>query len=102
MWGFDTSSLFGVRGDPVDIGEDELDNDEGGVSGVLEPAHETDDGDDVLDVDVDEDSHWEDWGFEGDLPNPGTGDVVEFGSGTGVLELEAAALAALRETISLG
>jgi len=57
MWGFDTSSLFGVRGDPVDIGEDELDNDEGGVSGVLEPAHETDDGDDVLDVDVDEDSH---------------------------------------------
>ena len=40
----------------MDTGEDELDNDEG-VSGVLEPAHETDDGDDVLDVDVDEDSH---------------------------------------------
>jgi len=57
MWGCDISSLFGVRGDPVDIGEDELDNDEGGVSGVFEPAHEADDGDDVLDVDGDEDSH---------------------------------------------
>ena len=57
MWGFDNSSLFGVRGDPMDIGKDELDNDEGGVSGVLEPIHEADDRDDVLDVDVDDDSH---------------------------------------------
>jgi len=41
----------------MDIGKDELDNDEGGVSGVLEPIHEADDRDDVLDVDVDDDSH---------------------------------------------
>ena len=32
----------------MDIGKDELDNDEGGVSGVLEPTHEADDGDNVL------------------------------------------------------
>jgi len=57
MWGSDTSSLFGVRGDPMDIGEDELDNDEGGVSGVLEAAREADDGDGVVDVDGDGDSH---------------------------------------------
>jgi len=41
----------------MDIGEDELDNDEGGVSGVLEAAREADDGDGVVDVDGDGDSH---------------------------------------------
>jgi len=41
----------------MDIGKDEPDNDKGGVSGMLEPTHEADDRDDVLDVDVDEDSH---------------------------------------------
>lgn len=88
----------------MDIGEDEFDNDEGGVSGVAEAAQEADDGDGVVDVDMDEGSHCGDWDFEGDLccANPGTGDVVEFGSGTGVLEVEAAALTALRETMSLG
>jgi len=39
----------------MNIGKDELDDDEEGVSGVLEPTHEADDGD-VLDVDVDKDS----------------------------------------------
>ena len=99
MRGCDTSSLFGVRGDPVEIGEDEFDSDEGGVSGVPEATQETKD-EDVVAV-VGGDCDWEGWDFEGDLrcANPGTGDVVEFGCGMGVLEVEAAALAALRETI---
>ena len=49
----------------MNIGKDELDDDEEGVSGVLEPTHEADDGD-VLDVDVDKDSRW-DWDSESDL-----------------------------------
>jgi hypothetical protein len=43
--------------------------------------------------------------LEGELrcvAKPGTGDVVEFGSGMGVFEAEAAALAALFDTITLG
>jgi len=55
MRGCDTSSLFGVRGDPVEIGEDEFDSDEGGVSGVPEATQEAEDEDVVAVVGGDSD-----------------------------------------------
>lgn len=87
-----------MRGDPDEAGDEEFEKLAGGVSGISGVPH--DDGEDA------DDGGWE-WGVLVGVglrcsANPGTGDVVDDGSGMGVFDVEAAALAALLETIALG